>query len=140
MAKISRRSFLKLVADGLLAFSGLLGLGGLLRFLSYKPEPPPPARFEVGAPDDFLPESRTVLPAIPAILIRRKNTFRAYSLVCTHLGCTVQVNSEEYICPCHGSRYDEDGLVTKSPASSPLQELRVEQTADGKLVIYKDRS
>lgn len=139
MAKISRRSFLKIIADGLLALSGLLGLGGLLRFLSYKPEPPPPARFEVGAPGDFLPESRTILPAIPAILIRSKNTFRAFSLVCTHLGCTVQVNSDEYICPCHGSRYDQNGLVTQAPASSSLQELRVEQTPEGKLVIYKDR-
>gem|GEM_PF-4880246 len=39
---ISRRDFLKLTLGSLLAFGGLLGLGGLVRFLSYKSEPPQP--------------------------------------------------------------------------------------------------
>jgi cytochrome b6-f complex iron-sulfur subunit len=138
MAKISRRGFIKLATQGLLVISGALGLGGLVRFLSYKPDPPPPTRYEAGQASDYPPDSRTVLPNIPALLVRQKNEFTAYSLVCTHLGCTVQLKSDVFTCPCHGSRYDAHGKVTKPPAGSPLQALKVELTTDGKLVIYKD--
>ncbi len=45
---IPRRDFLKLTLDSLLAFGGLLGLAGLIRFLSYKTEPPQPTEFDLG--------------------------------------------------------------------------------------------
>jgi cytochrome b6-f complex iron-sulfur subunit len=136
--KTSRRDFLKLATRGLLYFSGLLGLGGLLRYLSYEPDPPPPARFEVGLATDYPLNSRTLLPAIPAVLIHNNRGFSALSLVCSHLGCTVEVKPDDYVCPCHGSRYDLSGNVTHGPASSPLSPLRVELTEDEKLVVYKD--
>jgi cytochrome b6-f complex iron-sulfur subunit len=139
MPKILRRDFIKLATQGLLALSGVLGLGMVVRFLSYQPDPPPPARFEAGKVTDYLPDSRTVLPNVPALLVRNKKEFIAYSLVCTHLGCTVQVTAQGFTCPCHGSRYDEHGNVTKPPASKSLQILRVEVTADGQVVLYKER-
>jgi cytochrome b6-f complex iron-sulfur subunit len=136
--KTTRRDFLKLATRGLLYFSGLLGLGGLLRYLSYEPDPPPPKRFEVGLAADYPLNSRTVLPAIPAVLIHNSSGFSALSLVCSHLGCTVEVKPDDYACPCHGSHYDLSGNVTHGPASSPLPPLRVELTKEGKLVVYKD--
>jgi len=134
----SRRDFLKLATRGLLYFSGLLGLGGLLRYLNYQPDPPPPARFEAGLATDYALNSRTLLPAVPAALIRDSKGFRAFSLVCSHLGCTVEIKSDNYACPCHGSRYDLAGQVIKGPASIPLTPLRVELTQDGKIVVYKE--
>lgn len=134
----TRRDFIKLATRGLLYFSGLLGLGGLLRFLSYEPDPPPPARFEVGLAKDYAINSRTLLPAIPAVLIHDSRGYSALSLVCSHLGCTVEIKTADYACPCHGSRYDLSGNVTHGPSSSPLPPLRVELTKDGKLVVYKD--
>jgi cytochrome b6-f complex iron-sulfur subunit len=136
--RTSRRDFLKLATRGLLYFSGLLGLGGLLRFLSYEPDPPPPVRFEIGLAADYPLNSRSVLQAVPAVLIHNSRGFSALSLVCSHLGCTVDVKPNDYACPCHGSRYDLSGNVTRGPASSPLPSLRVELTKDGKLVVYKD--
>ena len=136
--KTTRRDFLKLATRGLLYFSGLLGLGGLARFLSYQPDPPPPARFEVGAASDYPLNSRTLLPAIPAVMIHKSDGFSALSLVCSHLGCTVEVKPDDYACPCHGSRYDLSGNVTHGPAASPLPPLRVELTKEGQLVVYKD--
>ena len=137
----TRRDFLKLATRALLYFSGLLGLGSLARFLSYEPDPPPPARFEVGLADDYLPGSRTLLAAIPAVLIRKSlqegGGFTALSLVCSHLGCTVEIKPDDYVCPCHGSRYDLSGSVTKGPASSPLSPLRVELTKDNHLIVYR---
>jgi len=136
--KTSRRDFLKLATRGLLYFSGLLGLAGLLRFLSYQPDPPPPKRFEVGLATDYPLNSRTLVPAIPAAVIHDRNGYSALSLVCSHLGCTVEIKPDDYVCPCHGSRYDLSGNVTKGPASSPLPSLRLELTKEGKLVVYKD--
>lgn len=47
------------------------------------------------------------------------------SLVCTHQGCTVELNEEEgkYVCPCHGAQFDLEGRVVKGPAKRDLEAL-----------------
>ena len=137
MPNISRRDFLKLSARGLLGLSGILGLGGLIRFLSFEPDPPPPQQFDVGLGSNYPVGSRTVLQSIPAILIHSEKGFSALSLTCSHLGCTVEAKPDEFDCPCHGSRYDKDGKLLAGPATKGLSALRVETTSDGKLIIYK---
>jgi cytochrome b6-f complex iron-sulfur subunit len=137
MSKISRRDFLKMSTHGLLGISGLLALDGLIRFLGYKPDPPPPKIFDVGSKANYPLNTRTVLPNIPAILIHTADGFSALSMVCTHLGCTVDASPNGFVCPCHGSRYDLAGGLLAGPAGRPLKPLRVETTAGDKLVIYK---
>ena len=44
----------------------------------------------------------------------------AGGLLCTHLGCTVSVTPEHFVCPCHGSRFDLEGKVLTGPADRPL--------------------
>ncbi len=46
----------------------------------------------------------------------------AISSVCTHLRCTVNWDQaeQEFVCPCHGSRFDALGRVTRGPARRPL--------------------
>jgi Rieske Fe-S protein len=48
--------------------------------------------------------------------------FKAFSAVCTHMGCTVAgVANGTITCPCHGSTYDmATGQVTGGPAPAPL--------------------
>ena len=49
------------------------------------------------------------------------STFDALSLVCTHQGCGVTITSNTQLdCPCHGSRFDGNGLVVRDPADKPL--------------------
>lgn len=137
MTRISRRDILKLATNGLLIGAGLLGLGGLIRFLGYETDAPP-SECDLGPVNNYPPQSRTLLPYIPAILIRNGEQFIAYSLVCTHLGCTVEQKGTEFSCPCHGSRYDSNGYVLKGPADRPLKKLRVVQQQDGTLRLYMD--
>ena len=136
MKNISRRDFLKLSTNSLLALSGLLGLGGLIRFLSYKADPTPPSEYDVGPSANYSMGTHTVLTYIPAIVIHDQKGLRAISLVCTHLGCSVEESNFGFTCPCHGSRYDQDGVVQKGPAKLNLKKLRIEQTGDGNLHIF----
>ncbi len=48
--------------------------------------------------------------------------FKAFTAVCTHMGCTVnQVSNGLIMCPCHGTEYSiTDGSVKQGPAPSPL--------------------
>ena len=49
----------------------------------------PAQQFKAGAPEDYPDGSITFLEEERVFLLRRGNTFRCLSAVCTHLGCTV---------------------------------------------------
>ncbi len=51
--------------------------------------------------------------------------FAALSPICTHLGCTVDLQGSHLVCPCHGSTYDRDGAVLRGPAENPLRRYLV---------------
>jgi cytochrome b6-f complex iron-sulfur subunit len=134
--KMTRRDFLKLTQNALLAVCGLVGLGGVLRYLSYPAQPPAKTEFDLGLASDYAPGSRTVLVDVPAVLIHIQAGFSALSLVCPHLGCTVNMTSDGFTCPCHGSRFLPDGSLRNGPASHPLTVLRVEVNSEGHLILY----
>jgi Rieske Fe-S protein len=110
-------------------------MGGLIRFLSYQSQPPAPTEFDLGLASDYALGSRTILPQVPGMLIRTEKGFTALSLVCPHLGCTVNVTSDGFTCPCHGSRFLPDGSLRNGPASQPLTILRVEENAEQHLIL-----
>jgi nitrite reductase/ring-hydroxylating ferredoxin subunit len=112
----------------------------------------PVSRFAIGGPptrivitedrtDAWL--SRPGTPVGPVVVERLDEaSFRIFSGVCPHLGCSVGVQPGEtpYLCPCHRSRFSSDGARLESndgepnPAPRRLDELewRVEQ---GKLTV-----
>lgn len=64
-----------------------------------------------------------------------KGTFKVFSAVCTHQGCTVaKVVGRTIDCPCHGSQFSvADGSVVNGPASQPLASVKF-SVKDGKIV------
>ena len=136
MSELSRRDFLKLVRDGFLYLSGALTVGGFLRFLDYDPSPAPKTEFDIGPALNYPLNSRTLLSDPPAVLLHTESGFSALSLICTHLGCTVENDAEGFACPCHGSQFDKDGNVTHGPAEKHLNTLRVEVTDEGNLKLF----
>lgn len=59
-----------------------------------------------------------------------RGTFKAFSAVCTHVGCICDTVADGAIeCPCHGSKFAiATGAVTAGPASSPLQPREITVT------------
>ncbi|MBI3194130.1 MAG: ubiquinol-cytochrome c reductase iron-sulfur subunit [Ignavibacteriae bacterium] len=61
---------------------------------------------------------------------------KAFSLICTHLGCVVEYREEEqkFHCNCHGSVFDKDGKNLSGPAPTPLKPYRVKLTSTDILI------
>lgn len=110
-----------------------LALAGLWRFLTPK-RSSRPALLQVAITD--IPASGALVFRQERIAVMREGDhFRALSLICTHLGCTVSVTPEGMVCPCHGSRFDRAGQVLTGPAQRPLTRLAVEQ--DGAMLVVR---
>ena len=63
------------------------------------------------------------------------NSFTAVEAVCTHEGCTVSnADGDQYVCPCHGSRYSRSGQVLRGPAVASLRRYTTSFT-DGVVTI-----
>ena len=155
--KVSRRTFLSYVNVALGSFIGaVLGIPliGSVVLPALRASPPatlssagPSARFPPGLP------TGTTVTVVERdgwieqtgekgvwVVRRAEREFTVYNGRCTHLGCAYNWNpqAKEFQCPCHGGRYNVDGVVLGGPPPRPLDTLewRVEQ--DTLQVAYQD--
>ena len=63
--------------------------------------------------------------------------FRAVSPICTHRGCTVDVQGDRLVCPCHGSTYDRSGSVLRGPAERALERFPVSREGDTLVIVVR---
>jgi Rieske Fe-S protein len=133
---MNRRDFLKLTTNALLWTSGVLGLGGILRFLSYTPPEEAPRTLDLGPAADYPPGTRTSVADGAALLIHDEAGFHALSTTCTHLGCRVNAEPDGFLCPCHGSRFDPQGTVLNGPAQENLPEMEVALDGNQHLILH----
>jgi Rieske Fe-S protein len=65
-----------------------------------------------------------------------KGSYRAFSAVCTHVGCLVSEIADGTIdCPCHGSEFRiTDGAVVTGPAPAPLPKKKI-KIESGQVVL-----
>jgi cytochrome b6-f complex iron-sulfur subunit len=65
-----------------------------------------------------LPYGTGSLPVLIAVKRTGTSTFAAISTVCTHQGCEIDITGTTFECPCHNSRFDNDGHVTRQPVGT----------------------
>jgi glycine/D-amino acid oxidase-like deaminating enzyme/nitrite reductase/ring-hydroxylating ferredoxin subunit len=58
------------------------------------------------------------------------NQLHIVSAVCTHMKCIVNWNNAEktWDCPCHGSRFTNQGKVIEGPAKSDLKKVHIKES------------
>jgi len=140
-ARPSRRRFVVTAGTTGLAAGGLGLLAALARFVVPDVVYEAPRRFPVGRPDEFPPESVTLLADRRVFVFRTADGFYAVSAVCTHLGCNVRhEEGEGFACPCHGSLFDEEGRVARGPAAWPLPRYSMILSRRGELVVDTRRT
>jgi Rieske Fe-S protein len=51
------------------------------------------------------------------------DTFSAFSLICPHFGCTVNITGASFQCPCHGARFTSTGSWSGGQRTTNLTTL-----------------
>ncbi|MEZ5427025.1 MAG: Rieske 2Fe-2S domain-containing protein [Pyrinomonadaceae bacterium] len=136
---MSRRKMLAWLTSMGIVGSGIVTLFSNLVFIKPRATYGAPSRFAIGSPDEYPPGTRIALGDQKVAVIREGDKMAAVSIVCTHLGCIVGVAETGFNCPCHGSRYDQDGNVTAGPAPKALPWYEVSLAPNGELEIDKSK-
>jgi Rieske Fe-S protein len=108
------------------------------------PEPPSATSAPAGTPGERLAATSdipvgggTVFPSEKVVVTQpTSGTFKAFSAICTHQGCTVNKVADGTInCPCHGSKYAiADGSVVHGPAQRSLAAREI-TVSDGQILL-----
>ncbi len=123
------------------ATMGALSLVGRFMFPNVLFEPP--TSFKAGFPDDY--EIGTVdlrwKEKFGVFMVRTAEGIYALSVICTHLGCTVNWlgGENKFKCPCHGSGYYRTGINFEGPTPRPLERVAISLAEDGQILIDKSR-
>lgn len=72
------------------------------------------------------------LGSLAVVVVRQRSGFKAFSAVCTHLGCLVTWDkpSNHFLCPCHAATFDENGQVVSGPPPKALPEIKVKEIGE----------
>lgn len=66
------------------------------------------------------------------VLVRKNpdGSFIVFNPTCTHLGCAVSwsESAKQFQCPCHGGKYNVDGVRVAGPPPKPLNRFEAKVT------------
>lgn len=138
--EISRRDFFAKLGIGSLGLAGVGTLSFAYQYMSpnvlYEPSP----IVNAGKVEDYSMNSVTMHPAAAIYVVRLPEGIFSLTMICTHLGCMTAWKPELGIiaCPCHGSRFSEEGQKLAGPAPKPLPWLKTWLSDDRDVMV--DRS
>lgn len=136
-ATTTRRRMLFWLSSATLAGSALVSAISNLVFMRPRVTYGQPSRFSIGKPEEFPLGTRISMNLEHICIVREDAGLAAISIKCTHLGCTVGLSDTGFACPCHGSRFDQDGNVIGGPAPTHLPWFKVSLAPNGDLEIDK---
>lgn len=138
-----RRSFLEWLLATLLVVTGATFVRPVLSYLSPR-KSGKGAHVLLGTDGRSIPYARLATePTLvgmgvdgePTIVVTYAGETRAFSAVCTHLGCLVkwEAAKAEFICPCHNGHFDANGINVAGPPPKPLKRFKVYATDKGEI-------
>src|SRR5262245_1961833 len=123
-----RRTFLKWLTHGLgVAFAVTLGAPAVFYLLDPRHRPARPGAFKTVAKLSDLKTGEPIQATIREIrrdawtmhpndivgrvwLIRRSDgQVDAFTVTCPHLGCSINLEGDKFVCPCHNGTFSVDG-------------------------------
>ncbi len=135
----SRREFIKKALNGVFALLGLGSLAAGLRVLTPSGRQDKVLVWFPLLSEDDVPRSGVKKTELVYAVAGRERKARVFivssqdrltvlSAVCSHLGCLVNYRKEtrEFVCPCHGGKYDIAGRNIAGPPPAPLTAYPVE--------------
>lgn len=129
---IERRRFVRLLLGWSIVSTLSIVVAPVIGFLIPPRQPAAGGgRLLVGTTDDIGPgRSKVVaLGAKPVIVLNSPQGMKAFSAVCTHLGCIVGYDASknpDIVSPCHDGHFNAvNGTVISGPPPAPLKEYRV---------------
>ncbi len=136
--KTSRRDFIRRISIWAAASAGVLaGISLLRQFVPRLTRSQ--KRFRIGKKNNFPVNTFTYLADRQIFVYRDHEGIRAVSGVCTHLGCIIEKSEEGFLCPCHGSCYDEQEKVLSGAATSDLPWYALHKDVDGQIVVDQSK-
>ena len=81
------------------------------------------------------------LPQGSAMIVDTGGQLRAFSAVCTHLGCLIAWHEDvkKFVCPCHNGIFDRNGKVLSGPPPRSLEEIKTIVRGDDVFLLVKSR-
>ncbi len=136
---MERRDFLKQLGFGsmIAAFGSAVGI--FARFLVPNVVTPKTGPVEIGKPEEYGLGALKYVDSARAYIGRDQHGVYALSAICTHLGCTPRLEGKQFVCPCHGSRFDLGGKVLAGPAKRSLDRITVGVAPNGRLFVDGSR-
>jgi Rieske Fe-S protein len=130
---MNRRQLLKTISAGIITVIGApvaYGIAAYLHPALFKSGTRRTAKVALGnAAELFKTRDYTTAKVGEKNIIVLKNgeDFKAFSLQCTHAGCSVDwlPDADKFYCACHGGEFARNGKVLKKPPTRPLEELTV---------------
>ena len=142
-----RREFIKKSFYGVLAILGLGFLMPAIKVLTPADDRDKVLKyFPLIAEDDMPPEGVKKAELAFTVsgrerksrvfIVSHADNITVFSATCSHLGCLVNYRHDkrEFVCPCHGGRYDLTGKNIAGPPPAPLTRLPA-RSQDGMILV-----
>lgn len=139
MLEIDRRRFVILTVGGV-----MLGAEALRADDEDEPKEPVkdegPASVDVGAASDYAQDG--IFDAFAKtnrfFLVRKANRLFAPSAICTHKRCALKLRDGGIVCPCHRSKFNDDGTNKSGPAKIPLPRFGISINSESRIIVDKN--